>query len=390
MLSRRALSLLVWMALGPAAVSAQQADLILGRITAEDGRPMMGARIEAMSVLTELTRSAISDRDGRYLITFPDGGGIYVMRVTFLGMREEVFPLVRDAAEDLLLANVTLYMQPISLDEVLVTIVNPSEPGAEPGTETTVLSQDLLSRLPLADQEPETVALLTAGVIGTGTNEATERGQFSVAGMREELNRVTLDGVATGEAVLGVPDAGVARMAVTTSSFDASQGGFAGGQVSIVTARGNNTPSGNFTYTLDSDALQLRGSPTAQAFTKHNIGGAYGGPVFQNRLFYNVSFQVSSQENYRFALAANDPLAAVASGVAPDSIARFLTILERFQGVPLLEQTGAYSQTTGDVRLQGRLDWNITRAPAARGSARWTSRNTAVRRAGTRARYPPT
>ncbi|MGH7449185.1 MAG: carboxypeptidase-like regulatory domain-containing protein, partial [Longimicrobiales bacterium] len=57
---------------GPAA--GQEADILTGRVTGVDGKPVVGARVEVVSAETEITRSVLTDRNGRYLIQFPDGG----------------------------------------------------------------------------------------------------------------------------------------------------------------------------------------------------------------------------------------------------------------------------------------------------------------------------
>src|SRR5690606_15137569 len=127
---------------------------------------------------------------------------------------------------------------------------------------------------------------------------------------------------------------------------------------SMTTARGANRASGALTYRLADDALQAKASPTVNAFTRHDLGGAWGGLIVRNKLFYNVSFQLSRNVNHRFALAADDPLAVQRSGVNVDSISRFLSILGGY-GVPVEGQTGPYDQSRDDVRLQARIDWSV-------------------------------
>jgi len=344
--------------LWPATVAAQQPDVLTGRVTDPAGQPIMGARVEALSVQTELSTSVVTGRDGRYLMLFPDGGGLYVLRVSFIGMGDDVRPVVRAASEEILVTDVGLAPEAISLDQITVSVLAAVE--GEPGAETIVLSQDVLNRLPLPDLEPETVALLSAGVIGTEVDTLSGRMGFSVGGMSDALNQVTLDGVVLdGDMQMGLPEEGVRLVQVTTNTFDASRGGFAGGQVSMTSARGNNQASGSLSYRLDSHGLQLRAMPTANPFTRHNLGGSWSGPMVENRLFYNASFQLTRNDTQRFALAAGDPLAAQRSGVSADSIARFMSILEGYDAFPVDGQTGAYSQLSSDLRLQGRIDWNI-------------------------------
>ncbi|HUF49763.1 MAG TPA: TonB-dependent receptor, partial [Longimicrobiales bacterium] len=357
-------ALFVLLMLVVAVPAAAQQDILTGRVTGPDGKPVIGARIEVISIETEITRSVVSDGNGRYMLMFPDGGGRYIMRVTYLGMSNHEQVVLRNAEEELLLANVQLKNQAITLDAIAVQAQRPPPTEGNTGEQSMALTQDLLNRLPLPDLDPNTIALLAAGVVGTGVDSISGRLGFSVAGMSDLLNQITLDGVVLGaDGALGVPEEGLRRTQVTTSTFDASRGGFAGGQVSMQTARGNNRRSGSFSYNLNSDALQMSSAAQTNGFTRQNLGGSFGGPIINNRLFYNASFQLGQTTNHMYALAANDPLAAQRSGVAPDSIGRFISILENQYNFPTVGQTGAYNQQNNDYRLQGRMDWNMVQRP---------------------------
>ncbi len=343
-------------------LAAAQADVLTGRVFGPDGQPMSGARVEAVSIETEITRSGLTDRNGRYLIMFPDGGGGYVIRVSFLGMADVVETVLREAGEEILLTDVAMSVSAIPLDAITVRAAAPTPGRGDTGEETVTLSQQLLNRLPLPDLDPSTVAQLAAGVIATEADSLTGLMGFSVAGMSDLLNQVTLDGMLMDQS-MGVPEEGVRQTQVTTSTFDASRGGFAGGLVSMTSARGGNRSGGAFTYRLDDDALQFNSSATVNAFTRHHTGGSWGGPIVRNRLFYNTSFQFSRNTRHRFALDADDPLAAQRSGVSVDSIGRFLQILENGLSLPVHGQTGPYNQVSDDLRFQGRMDWNMVQRP---------------------------
>ncbi|CAN5595263.1 hypothetical protein BH23GEM10_BH23GEM10_10800 [soil metagenome] len=339
--------------------AAAQQDILTGRVTASDGRPVPGARVEVVSAETEITRSVVTDGNGRYMMVFPDGGGRYLMRVTMIGLTDVVQAVVRNAEEELLLTDVVMQPRAVALEGIDVRAQRPPPSQNAAGEQTTALSQDMLNRLPLPDLDPSTIALMAAGVLGTSADSLSGRMGFSVAGMSDLLNQITLDGVVLADGALGVPEEGVRQTRVTTSTCDAARGGFAGAQVSMQTARGNNRSGGAISYRLDDDALQMSSSASTNPFTRHNIGGSWGGPILQNKLFYNTSFQLARNTNYLFALAANDPLAAERSGVATDSIRRFLEILENGFSFPVAGQTGAYDQLNRDYRIQGRLDWNM-------------------------------
>ena len=352
---------LLFTAAVPMAVSAQD-DVITGTITGPDGKPVVGARVEAVSIETEIVRSGVSDAKGRYFILFADGGGRYILRVTYLGMADIIKTIQRSGDEDLIMNNLTMAQGAISLGSVTGTTtraVNEQQAGRT-GEQGRDLSQQDLARLPLPDLDPATIALLAAGVTATGADSVSGRLGFSVAGMSDLLNQVVVDGVVQG-AGSGAPEEGIRRTQVVTNTFDASRGGFAGGQVSQSTARGNNRKAGSFSYRLDADALQMNAGATTSSFTNNNFGGSWGGPIKTNKLFYNTSFQLTRRVDHRFALQGDDPLAAIRAGVAIDSINRFVGIVGNQFGTPLEQnQLGPYNQLRDDLRLQGRIDWNIT------------------------------
>ncbi|TVP77017.1 MAG: hypothetical protein EA352_04530 [Gemmatimonadales bacterium] len=356
-----ALGLLFLLALQPSAeLQAQDADLITGQVTRANGDRLPGVRIEVISIELETTRSAVTGTDGRYTILFPDGGGAYLLRATYIGKDDAVFTVARQGEEELLVQDIVMQSRAIRLEgiEVEGRLAPPS--GATGGEQTTELSQDLLNRLPLPDLDPTTVALLSAGVVATDLDSISGRAGFSVGGMSELLNEVTLDGISLGDSELQLPEEGIRRTGITTSTFDASRGGFAGGLVNLTSARGTNRTGGALTWRFDDDALQMNSPATSLGFTRQSLGGSWGGPIIRDQLFYNVSFQGQRNRTHRFALTADDPLAAQRSGVAPDSVARFLDILEAGRALPVGGLTGPYDQVSDDLRFSGRLDWTVS------------------------------
>lgn len=202
-----ACSLFLLLAGVPAA--AQQSDVLTGRVTNESGAPLPGVRVEAISAETEITRTGLTDANGRYLILFPDGGGRYLLRFSFVGMADIVQPLVREAEEELLVLDVRMSTQAVRLDPISVQGRRPPPGDARAGEQSTTLTQDMLNRLPLTDLDPATLAQLAAGVIGTGADSISGLAGFSVAGMSELLNQILLDGTVIGQGGLGVPEEGL-------------------------------------------------------------------------------------------------------------------------------------------------------------------------------------
>jgi hypothetical protein len=116
---------------------------------------MAGARVEAVSAETEISRSVITDANGRYMILFPDGGGRYLLRVTFIGMGDVVQAVMREAEEELLLANITMQPQAIALDAINVQAQRPQPGDGRAGEQSTEMTQDAAEPAAAAGPGPE-------------------------------------------------------------------------------------------------------------------------------------------------------------------------------------------------------------------------------------------
>src|SRR4026207_2240704 len=93
-------ALLLALALVPAAAFAQvgsTTDIIMGQVKTPEGTPLAGARVSVTSAETQITRTKVTDAQGRYSILFPDGGGSYRVQVTSIGYAPQAFNLVRQA-----------------------------------------------------------------------------------------------------------------------------------------------------------------------------------------------------------------------------------------------------------------------------------------------------
>src|SRR5258706_2463751 len=67
-------------------------DILMGKVSGVDSQPVAGARVEATSAETGITRTKTTGADGRYTIVFPDGGGSYRITGRAIGMA----PITRD------------------------------------------------------------------------------------------------------------------------------------------------------------------------------------------------------------------------------------------------------------------------------------------------------
>src|SRR4051812_48149685 len=111
---------LLVVAAAPKHASAQD-DVITGTVTGPDKRPIVGARVEAVSMESEIVRSGLTDAKGRYFILFPDGGGRYILRITYLGMADIIKQIQRSGDEEMILNNYTMAEGAVTLGAITAT-----------------------------------------------------------------------------------------------------------------------------------------------------------------------------------------------------------------------------------------------------------------------------
>src|ERR1700730_15605764 len=83
-------------------------DILMGRVSGLDSQAVAGARVEATSAETGITRTKTTGPDGRYTIVFPDGGGSYRITVRAIGMAPVTRDIQRQGDEDRLITDFSM------------------------------------------------------------------------------------------------------------------------------------------------------------------------------------------------------------------------------------------------------------------------------------------
>src|ERR1700741_364232 len=316
---RRVLSVLSFLLLAAVPLGAQvgsTTDVVRGRVTDERGEPVQGASVQATSVETGTSRTAVTGADGRYTIVFPDGGGRYRVRVARLGQAPRTVDVARAADEDVLVANVQLGTQAVQLAGVTARAERPAPGRGETGSTGRAVSSELAQRLPLENStDPSLLATLSPGVVATtGADSLSGRGGFSVAGQLASQNQVTLDGASFASALsrgqlgggppLGLPQEGIRGTQVVVNTYDVARGQFSGGQVASTTRAGTNRVQGSAQTQFRGSALQGGTGRTAfnDGYGQFRGSGGVGGPIVKDKLFYNLSAAVQRRSDDLFAL----------------------------------------------------------------------------------------
>jgi len=336
-------------------------DILMGRIAGLDSQAVPNARVEATSLETGITRTKTTGADGRYTILFPDGGGSYRLTVRAVGMAPVTRTISRQGDEDRIITDFDMGRIATQLATVRVQATprrgDPSQ-RPEPGSTERNLNPNLINRLPVDAGDLTALAALAPGVIsvpGTDTTKAS----FSVAGQPANQNNITLDGLSFGAG--SVPQEAVRNTRVVTSTYDVARGQFTGGQVASTTRGGTNNVQGAFSYSLRDPSLEFVDdtNPTfGQKYTQNQLSGGAGGPIIKDKLFTFGAISFSHRTDPLLSLLAADPLTLQRLGTNPDSVARFLNIVQTLN-LPLTSPLAPDERLNNNTSALVRVDYSL-------------------------------
>ena len=311
-------------------IFAQTVDVIRGRVTGTDSLPLERVAVVVSSISGNVNRTSITDRNGRFTITFPGGDGDYIVSMTIIGYSSKRFEIKRAADEDFLIADARLSKIGAVLDAVKVTAARDKVTRGEAqadisGTERPVQNSALP---PSSIGDIAAMAASLPGVQLVPGQDGSMNG-FSVLGLGADQNNTTLNGLAFGGD--GFPRDAQIMSSLVTSPYDVSRGGFSGGQFRLQTRPGTNFIGRGLSTVLDAPQLQWAdraATSLGQKYSNASLGGAVSGPVIFDKAFYNVAFQLGRRGNDLQTLLNTDPVGLQASGVSADSATRLVSLLQ--------------------------------------------------------------
>lgn len=228
---------------GTAAAQVSPAtDIIVGRVIGPDSTPIAGAQVAVVAVMTNATKTLVTNGDGRFSVVFRDGDGTYRIQVTAIGMRPARAIVERRANQDRLAVTIQMSVQSQELSPVEVRgRVDPVESAfAAGGNERTLLPQ-LVERLQTNPGDLFTSATLVPGVIATAASD-TSRSAFSFAAQPAVQNNITVDGMTF---LFGsIPQDAVRSTRLILNAYDVSRGQFTGAQMATITKGGTSVFQG--------------------------------------------------------------------------------------------------------------------------------------------------
>jgi Carboxypeptidase regulatory-like domain/TonB dependent receptor len=291
---------------------------LAGTVTDPSGAAIPNATVTITSNDTGLTRTTTTGADGSYKFTLLPPGN-YKASFSAGGFKTaEVASVTLNVTETPELSQ-TLQVG-AATEQVTVEAASEALQTQSSTLGTTVTSQQVVG-LPLSNRNYTQLLTMAAGA-NVGVNNATQIGKgtqdISVNGADPGNNNFQMDGVSivntanSGSAKdcgiyggIGIPNPdAIQEFKIQTSTYDASYGGHPGGNVNVVTRSGSNQFHGDvweFFRNTDLNANSFfdnrDGGGATQVLNQNQVGGAIGGPIKKDKLFFFVDYQETRQKN---------------------------------------------------------------------------------------------
>ena len=204
-------------------------------------------------------------------------------------------------------ANVPVQLELGNLAQKVTVAADAELVNTESGTVGQLINSQKIVDLPLDGRQPQALLFLTAGAVNEtgnyclvncqgGVYPGEEDGNVNGAGPRSV--NFQMDGADHNDSYLNTnlpfpnPDA-VAQFNVETDNLSAQYGIGAGAVVNIITKSGTNDIHGDLFEFVRNGDLNARNffAPTQDTLKRNQYGGAIGGPILKDKLFYFGTYQ---------------------------------------------------------------------------------------------------
>ena len=340
---------------------------ISGVVTDAAGQGLPGATVVAVHQPSGSRYGNVTNNEGRYTLPNVRSGGPYEVRVTFVGYQPVVRTDINAPLGTTAVVNVTLAEDGQQLSEVVVRSQRGGLFDTEKTGAATNISSEQLRALPTISRSLNDFTRLTPQASGN-----------SFGGRDGRYNNITIDGAnfnnnfglsdnnLPGGSAQPISIDAIEEVQVNIAPYDVRQANFTGAGINAVTRSGTNTFRGTaYTYYRDQsfNGKKVAGTDLAAVEKRTNniCGASLGGPLIKNKLFLFVNGEyekaVRPGTNFVANRGTTGPNVSRTTAADLETISNF--VRERYG-----YETGAYENfannfTQQNVKLLGRLDWNI-------------------------------
>jgi hypothetical protein len=306
-----------------------------GTITDPSGAAIQQAQVILTNAATDFARRTTTTARGDYefVSVLP---GTYKLTVEATGFRTYVQTDLQLQVDLPSTADVHLKLGSSS-ETVEVRSEAPPLNTTDPSLGTDLGTTEI-ENLPMEAEQLPLLLSLQAGVVYNGQNILTDSYDTragSVNGEHSDQNNITLDGVSVNDEFAGYAFQGVLpstpysveEFRVTTSNYGTTEGRSAGAQIAMVTKGGTNKFHGTLyeynrntigeanDYFLKLSQLEAsQPSNVPQHLVRNLFGGAFGGPIIKDRLFFFFNYQ-GERQSYQESILQSVPTTSMDDGV---------------------------------------------------------------------------
>jgi hypothetical protein len=325
--------------LGVGSVWAQSGTASIGgRVTDPQGAIVPGAAVTITNAATAASRSMVTNASGLYQFTaLPPG--VYDLTVALTGFRTARFEKLAlrvdvQATQDLKLAVG-------EMAEAVTVVAESSLINTTDASLGNTMNEQTIRSLPvearnvvhLLSLQPGAVFIPKSPTQLADANTIDPR-YGAVSGARADQQNVTLDGIDVNDpqlqsaytSAVRITQEALQEFRVSTSNYGANMGRSSGPQVSLVTKSGSNdfkgsvywfprrTATSSNEYFLKLAQLSSTKPNEAPKLDKNILGGALGGPIRKNRIFFFANVE-GLREKSELPVVRNVPSKSFRDGV---------------------------------------------------------------------------
>src|SRR5436190_22778923 len=287
--------------------------VIEGLVVDASGAVIPGVDVEVRNDETNLTRSLVSDRDGRFVaLQLPPGRYAVTYKLTGFAtlVQENIVATIGEAAR------LTASMKLSGVAEtVTVTSKSPTVETTRTAAANT-LNEATIATTPILGRKFEDLLTLTPGV---SIVQGPDGDEITFAGQRGVFNNVSLDGgdynngffgeqLGGQRAAIDITLEAVKEFQVVATGASAEFGRTAGGIINVISKSGTNEVHGSLFHYQRLEGLTAHTSDGKKLkdFHREQFGGTVGGPIRRDKAFFFLAFEGIREDLTRANLS--DPI----------------------------------------------------------------------------------
>lgn len=353
--------------LSATAVYAQETTAaVRGQLVTAEGAPIGGAAISLVHQPSGTTLNTVSDSSGTFDARGLRVGGPYLITVQADGYASEaigdVFLTVAETTR------LTIDLESAAaLDDVIVTAVR--DVTANNSGVSSVLDREGVESVVSVNRDIRDLARRNILV----SQNTRGDGGISIAGSNPRTNRITIDGTQAqddfGLNTGGTPtrrgpislDA-IEQFSVNAVPIDVENGDFLGGALDVVLRSGDNDFSGSAFVNYLNDGMvgdSIRGVDLPSAITQTNYGAFLSGPIWRDRLFFALSYELYESADTTSTGPTGAGFANSIRGLDQAAIDRIVNTFNTNYATDFDPGIIDRNKPILDEKYSAKLDWNI-------------------------------